>query len=232
MLVFPVLQAQWMWPHAVRAISSGIPGARMRVYYGIVSSEWLFTICVLGSWFLHGRSWSGLMLAPGINWGIVAGLAFALIVSSVLWFRNRAIISQPEKIEKVRQRLTFAEPLLPHTAEEHNFFTIISLTAGFCEEVLVRGFLLWYFAVWTGLPLAAILSSLVFGFGHIYLGWRHMMRTGLLGLVFVAIVLATQSLWPTIIIHAAIDFTSGDLAFHVLNAPSPGTSDSTASVSA
>jgi membrane protease YdiL (CAAX protease family) len=172
------------------------------------------------------------MLAPGINWGIVAGLAFALIVSSVLWFRNRAIISQPEKIEKVRQRLTFAEPLLPHTAEEHNFFTIISLTAGFCEEVLVRGFLLWYFAVWVGPIWAAVLSSIVFGFGHIYLGWLHMMRTGLLGLVFVAIVLATQSLWPTIIIHAAIDFTSGDLAFHVLNAPSPGTSDSTASVSA
>lgn len=191
----------------------------MRVYYGIVTSEWLITACVLASWLLHGRSWAGLMIASVFDWPMAEGLAVAVVGAGVLWFRNRAIISQPGKIEKVRQRLAFAEPLLPHTPAEHRFFAIVSFTAGFCEEVLFRGFLLWYFSVWTGLVWAAILSSLVFGFGHIYLGWRHMLRTAFLGLAFVALVLLTGSLWPTIILHAAIDLTSGDLAFRVLNTP-------------
>jgi hypothetical protein len=59
-----------------------------------------------------------------------------------------------------------------------------------------------------------------------------MIRTGLFGLVLAFLVLALHTLWPLIIIHAAVDLTSGNLAFRVLNTPSTGASDSMASLSA
>jgi membrane protease YdiL (CAAX protease family) len=231
-LIFSVLELRWLWPRAIRAITSGVPGARIRLYAGIIASEWLFTLCVVGFWLVKGRTWTALMLGHVGNWQIISGLVYALLVWWLLRTRNHKIFSQPDKIEKVRQRLAFAEPLMPHTVAENKLFGLVSLTAGFCEEVLFRGFVFWYFAIWSGPLWAAVFSSIVFGFGHIYLGWQHMIRTGLFGLVLAFLVLALHTLWPLIIIHAAVDLTSGNLAFRVLNTPSTGASDSMASISA
>jgi membrane protease YdiL (CAAX protease family) len=41
-------------------------------------------------------------------------------------------------------------------------------------------------------------------------------RAGIVGAVMAGIVLGCGSLWPAIIIHAAIDINSGSLAFHAL----------------
>jgi membrane protease YdiL (CAAX protease family) len=150
-----------------------------------------------------------------------AGLAAAGIVAGLLWMQHQAVVGSPDGLEKVRRQLASAIPLLPHTTREHRLFRWLALTAGICEEILFRGFVLWYVQVWTGLVPAAVVSCVVFGLAHAYLGSPHVLRTALFGAFLVLLVLVSRSLWPAMIVHAAVDLNSGDLSFRALSARTP-----------
>jgi len=76
--------------------------------------------------------------------------------------------------------------------------------------------MVWYLGIWMGPIAAVILSSILFGFGHIYMGVAQVPRTATVGLVFALVAFASGSLWPAILLHAAIDWNSGELGFHIL----------------
>ena len=86
---------------------------------------------------------------------------------------------------------------------------------------MFRGFVMWYFlAFWPGtrfgLVIAVVISSLLFGFGHIYFGVRQVRVSAIGGLFFAAIALAAGSLVPAMIVHAALDWHSFDLGYRAL----------------
>jgi membrane protease YdiL (CAAX protease family) len=81
-----------------------------------------------------------------------------------------------------------------------------------CEETLFRGFFGFYTYPWMPLWVAAIVGSALFGFAHLYQGPRGMLRTGAAGLILWGCYLATGSILPGMVLHAAIDVRSG-LAF-------------------
>src|SRR5262249_43179689 len=65
--------------------------------------------------------------------------------------------------------------LLPNNAAERAAWIVLSLTAGVCEEILFRGFLIRFLHGGVlVLPAAGALavSSLVFGLGHAYQGFK------------------------------------------------------------
>ena len=87
-----------------------------------------------------------------------------------------------------------------------------------CEELLYRGFLLWYLSRITELWLAVVISALIFGAGHVYQGGKGMVRTACFGLVAAGLYLLTDSLWASMVLHAALDLTSGNILRMVLHA--------------
>jgi hypothetical protein len=96
------------------------------------------------------------------------------------------------------------------------FYLILAALIGFAEEVLFRGLILRAVAP-RGLWKAALVSSLLFGLAHSLnvLGGADQLYTLLqigyslaIGFGFAAVTLRTRTLWPLIIIHALIDFTS------------------------
>ena len=101
-----------------------------------------------------------------------AGLGLALVALSVSEMQRRAIRRSSEAGVQVRQALGTAEPILPHTTAERPEFLALSVTAGIREEILYRGFLIWYLASWLPLWAAATGSAAVFGWAHAYLGPR------------------------------------------------------------
>jgi CAAX protease family protein len=217
-----LIEWRWSWPRFARALANGVPGARLRVYRNIAIAEWAMTFYIGWLWLMRGRPWIALSLGSVAPLRTGLGAALAVIIVALLWFQRRAILAKPERIEKLRERLAYASPLIPHTSAERLAFSWVSITAGICEEFVFRGFLMWYFAIWTGPIPAALISSAIFGFGHIYLGLRHVPQTALVGLIFALIVLATGSLWPAIVIHAAVDLNSGDLGFRALSGTPAG----------
>jgi uncharacterized protein len=223
-----LIEWRWYWPRVARTLAGGTPGARLRVYRNIAIAEWVMTFYIAWLWMTRGRPWTALGLGYVAPLRLGVGGALAAGVIALLWFQRRAILAKPERIERLRQRLAYASPLLPRTSGERLAFSLLSITAGICEEFVFRGFLMWYFAVWTGPVPAALISSAIFGFGHIYLGLGHVPRTALVGLIFAVIVLLSGSLWPVIVIHAAMDLNSGDLGFHALAGPARGEESSAA----
>ncbi len=221
LLVLPLVEWRWTWPRYLARLATGSPGVRCRFYQTLVLSEWAPVLCLLGFWAARRRSWSRLLLAGSTPLRIGLGLGSALLLIGLLRLQRRWLLARPERIERLRPNLLYAKPLLPHTPAEYRLFRLVSITAGVCEEVLFRGFLLWYLAVWTGPVAAVILSSLLFGAGHLYLGLNQTPKAALAGLVFATLAVASGSLWPAILLHAAIDWNSGDLGFRALTAP-PG----------
>ncbi|HEV2340320.1 MAG TPA: CPBP family intramembrane glutamic endopeptidase, partial [Candidatus Acidoferrales bacterium] len=101
---------------------------------------------------------------------------------------------------------------------DRHWFWLLSITAGICEEIIFRGFLMWLISVWTGVIFAAIISSVIFGLEHVYLGVAQVPRIALLGLGFVIVVLISGSLLPAMVIHATMDLSSGEISFRVAQA--------------
>jgi uncharacterized protein len=219
-LLGPLVDWLWFWPRLVRATAAGVRGARAAYYWGTFAVEWILTLYVLALWVVFRRPWDNLYLGRSSLFRLGLGLAFGLAVIIFLWHQQRTILARPKLIERVRQKISFADPFLPHTDAERYHFWLLAITAGICEEILYRGFLLGFLRAWSGIIAAIVISSIVFGWGHVYQGYRHVPRTAFVGLFFAFVVVLTKSLWPAILIHAAIDLHSGELAFGVNRAAS------------
>lgn len=99
--------------------------------------------------------------------------------------------------------------LLPETPGEKQVFAGLSVTAGFCEEIVFRGFLLFVLAQPFGSIGAVAISSAVFGLSHAYQDARGAGRAGLLGVILALPPVLSGSLWPSIFAHTLIDLIGG-----------------------
>jgi len=115
-----------------------------------------------------------------------------------------------------------AAALAPHTRRELAWWAAVSLSAGFSEELLFRGYLIWAFRPLLGLWGAAALSLVVFAVAHAYHGAAGALATGIVGAFLTLVVLILGSLWPAVAIHLVIDLQQGFAAWLVLQkAPDP-----------
>jgi CAAX protease family protein len=208
-----IYEARWYWPRMVRRMKAGEPGARIRAYRNIVIVLWLGVAWVAALWLVLGRPWSALRLGGASLGRLAIGFGFAALYIGLAAAQRRALLAKPQVLARLRQRFEYAEPLIPRTQAERGMFVGLSLSAGICEEVIYRGFMMWYFGTW-GPVAAVVLSSVVFGLGHLYIGFPHVIRTTVLGAVFALIVWLSGSLLPCIVLHAAIDWFAGDLGYH------------------
>jgi membrane protease YdiL (CAAX protease family) len=58
-----------------------------------------------------------------------------------------------------------------------------------------------------------VVSSLIFGLAHLYLGKKHVLRVSLAGLCFALVAVVSASLWPVVALHAFVDLLGGDLGY-------------------
>jgi membrane protease YdiL (CAAX protease family) len=172
-------------------------------------------IAVLLAWKLAGRSFEelGLGLPPAPL--EIAGIAFALATIGVLAWQVSFGFKPSEKDIAGWKRQLDALKLAPRNTRELFAFFPVAITAGVWEEIFYRGFLMWFFAPLAGIVGSIAISSVIFGIGHAYQGWKGVLRTTLAGLVFATGYALTGSLWWLMILHAAIDVFAGILAWRV-----------------
>ncbi len=136
----------------------------------------------------------------------VLGLVIAFMAGSILQtILTRRSSKLREKTLRAFKRMAF---ILPVTGDERTWFAIVSLTAGICEEVLYRGFLIRYLSdsPWhIGLGTTVVISSVAFGLAHGYQGLPGILATALLGALMAIIFLVTRSLWLPMALHAVVD---------------------------
>jgi len=80
---------------------------------------------------------------------------------------------------------------------------MMSITAGFCEELVYRGYLQRQFLVLTGsVALAVLAQAVLFGAGHWYQGVKMVIVITVLGVLFGVFARWRKSLRPGMIAHA------------------------------
>jgi hypothetical protein len=214
-IVLPVY-ARYNYPRFKKAVESGVTGARSRQYRKTTARQWVLTIAAIAVWFHAGRS------AEELGLGVPSGQRFwiGLVVAAalaILWRRMfLAAMSDEAGRERLMSQLETVRPLLPSSVGELRYFTVLSITAGVCEEVLFRGYLIWYLTVYVGLPTASVLSGVAFGLGHLYQGRRQAVKIIFVGFVFVLFYVGTGTLWIPMALHALLDAAQGRLAYSLL----------------
>jgi membrane protease YdiL (CAAX protease family) len=213
--LLPVYE-HFRWPATVRRIQASPHAGRLRAYRLTIVSQWGATALIVWAWLRLGRTLTqlGLVMPAGWRLALGAGLCAAL---GLIHARNlqSAARSAPVRaqLRTLIGKLTF---LMPHDRQELRWFLAVSATAGICEELVFRGYVLGVLRPWIGIWLAATLGVVIFGLLHAYQGRAGILKTGAVGAVMTLVVLATRSLYAAMVLHVVIDAASGTLLWLAL----------------
>lgn len=202
-----------------RKAVAGVPGALRSWCRGTIIQEWLLVGLVIGLWASERRPWRLLGLEPPAptDWRLYAGLVVGIFIAAMLLRQNVKVRRlSADRLQRLVPRFAGLEFLAPRSMRDYQWFLALSCTAGVCEELLYRGFLMWVVASYTGTAAALLIVSVAFGLPHAYQGRRGMVRAGTTGLVMGCIVLLSGWLVPAMVVHAMLDISSGLVGFAVL----------------
>jgi membrane protease YdiL (CAAX protease family) len=176
------------------------------VYVSLIAAEWALVLYVrrgmrrtqttitdlLGTSIAERRTLGADALAATLLWS-------ALALIEVAWTHWRG----PIDTGTVR-------PFLAHRPVEIILWIVLSISAGFAEEVVYRGYLQRQFAALTGsVSLALVMQAVVFGVSHGYQGLAACLRITVFGLLFGMVAVRLRRLRPGIVAHAVTDIVAG-----------------------
>jgi membrane protease YdiL (CAAX protease family) len=166
-------------------------------------------VLVIGA--LSGDSWHDIGLPTSSLFRFNAELTiFYLFIFVLAFWVGLVRLNRSGAKPKARSGalLRGAVALLPHSSIERKTFIGVALTAGICEEILYRGFGI-YFVHWAfpnlSLAVPVVLTSIAFGAAHAYQGWIGVIATTTAGLFFGLLLALTGTLFVPMIIHALMD---------------------------
>jgi membrane protease YdiL (CAAX protease family) len=101
-------------------------------------------------------------------------------------------------------------PFLAHSPIEIAVWIALSVSAGFAEELVFRGYLQRQFTALTrSVPAGLVMQALVFGVSHGYQGVRACVRITAFGVLFGLIAVWQRRLRPGVLAHALTDIVAG-----------------------
>ena len=190
---------------------------RVRFYRQTMAVEWLFLLLLIAAWFDFGRPVADLGFVMSGGAGFWAGVLFCIAVSGYLLYSWRTV-KRANEAEKTRYAESLGELLhfLPQSKRElHNFYAV-SVTAGIVEEIVYRGFVIWYFSQYMPLWGAVVASSVAFGLGHSYQGTKGALRISVVGLALGTLYVVSGSIWLPIVAHVLGDILQGAAIYELL----------------
>ncbi len=188
-------------------------------YFLTIAWEWLMV-----GYIVLGIRRRGMRLRDliGGRWNSAADVARDFGIALGFWLAAIVVLGFLERLlglggagEQAGVKETFG-PFIPHTGRQLLLFIFVSMTAGFCEEVIFRGYLQRQFAALTRNDgIAITLQAIVFGLGHGYQGGARMVVIAVYGAMFGLLALWRKSLRPGMISHAWQDSVSGAAMYFI-----------------
>lgn len=187
----------------------GGESARVSCYRQIIVIWFVMAAVLCGYWAFLGRAFFALgVRAPAEGTELLGTLAALFFLGFVgMGLRGMARAERPAAA--LRKQLGEMTDILPTSEREEHWFYGVSANAGVVEELIFRGFVLWYLGHFMGDLWAAVLATLLFTFAHAYQGLRLLPGIALTSAVMVALYLYTESLLVPILLHIAVDAIQG-----------------------
>ncbi len=172
---------------------------------------------VLIIWWLHQRPLAEMGFRPlgpdgeKIYWSLTAILGILYLADTIY------SVASTDELSRTKERWESSVPFLPKKFDELPTYTLMCISAGVCEEIMYRGFMVTYFMVDFSFPtafpiLAALIPAVLFSLAHYYQGAVAVIKILLLSVLLGMIFMLSGSLWIVIIIHFGIDLLGGVLA--------------------
>jgi CAAX protease family protein len=182
---------------------------RLRIYASTIAFQWALVAIILWRTSVYGTNAAALGLAaprPLLTVLVSAGLVGLVLANQLISLR--LIGTRPEELQSKLAQVALR--IFPQGTLERLVFFGVVCTVAICEEVIFRGFVQSLFAALTDVAFMGILlSSAWFSVAHLYQGWRGLISTFVVGLLFSVTHSWTGSLIPAVAAHFAIDFVAG-----------------------
>lgn len=152
--------------------------------------------------FLHAHG-----PGPSATAGFLTGVAIASIAGIFIGI----FAARRKKKKQAAKPVTLGDitPLFPRNWAEIAHGALLSINAGFSEELYFRLLLPLLLAILIGHAVPAfVLAALLFGLAHFYQGMLGVIATTILGLLLTLIYLFTGTIWAAAAAHAFLDLIS------------------------
>src|SRR5256714_5228153 len=204
-----------LWPAFLRWSQVDPGRARLWLWSGWMIMLWSMVAAGVALWLFESRTWESLRLVVPHGWRLwgAEGVVLMLVIT---YGRTVVRIARSKGAKRIKMGHPDVEKLAPHTRSELTWWVAVSLSAGFCEEFVFRGYLIWAFQPLLGLWGAAAFSVVVFAAAHAYQGAKGILATGAVGTLLTLVVLISGSLLPAIALHVLTDIGTGLVAWLAL----------------
>jgi membrane protease YdiL (CAAX protease family) len=171
--------------------------------------EWLVVAYVIVGIRRQGGSLRELI---GGRWERARDFWRDVVIAFRFWVVSVACLAVLSWVLHVRRGVDTIRFLAPNSRVETILWLLVSLTAGFCEETIFRGYLQRQFLALSGKPWVGILlSAAAFGAAHAYRGARLTILLGAFGAMFGVLAYRRRSLRSGMMAHAWQDALAGVL---------------------
>jgi len=207
-LVLMMALSTWSYIRAQKLLALGENDHRVFTYLLSIAAEWAMVGYI--AWGVK-RSGGSLRNLIGGRWVSVERFFIDVGIAGVFWIVSLLILLGVTKgVLHAKDNSAVLKLLAPHTGLEMLLWIFVALTAGFCEEVIFRGYLQQQFIAWSNrVPVGIGLSVLFFGAGHIYQGIAPAIGITVFGLLFSLLAYYRKSLRPGMMAHAWQDALAG-----------------------
>jgi membrane protease YdiL (CAAX protease family) len=211
-IVFPVL-SYFGYKKSLKAYAAGTL-VRSREYAYTIAIQWLIAFSALAIWQTQNREWTELGFSGSPDGKFMIAAAIVILVVVLLIWQLLAVRRADEKImQELDSAFEELKPLMPESTGELHTFYGLAFTAGIVEELLWRGYLIWYLTHFVPLWVAAIISAVLFGLAHSYQGIKSVPKVTAVGLALAGLYVLSGSLWLPILAHILADMVQGRTAF-------------------
>jgi len=164
---------------------------RLQMYAAAMIVSWCVTIVLVATIPFRQLWFAPPLPAHAPVWLIVEIVVVTLLIVLVSMKRG----GQSRSIEL----------MAPRSRTERIVFIFAALSAGVCEEIIYRGFMIRFFEQWSGLTAAVVLAAVAFALAHVYQGLQGALLTFFLALLFTFLFFLGGSLWLPMLFHAVGD---------------------------
>lgn len=201
----------WGGPKARKLLTSQ-PDMLISVYRSTIITQIVLVSLTVLIFILNKDSMEIIGLAFVRNGWIVG--AVVVVPFLFLWLLYQTQIPM-EKLEKLRSEYAEVSYLIPRTRIGYIWCIALSFVAGTCEEILYRGFIFWQLNAHMHMVVAILLTNIIFALLHYGTGMKNAISTFGLGLLFSALSIPFETLWPAILAHILVDIYAATIGFKV-----------------
>jgi len=144
-VAFPLWDYLVFWPAFRRQSQFDPARARRRLWKLAMGYAWPLVAVGAALWVANDRSWTSFGFSVPVGWRLWTSIALFVLLAAYFAYTVAALVQSSDARESARQQIGTLAAVVPHTRKDMYWFGGASLTAGFCEEFLYRGYFVWAF---------------------------------------------------------------------------------------